>query len=258
MTDGARVLPSTSAEWADAYDAPSVTVSGARRVRNVVPDGYSLWLVESQLDRGAGLVWGVAHGDEAVAVLDGVVEVDGGRVAGGGVVIVEAGVAAALVVAEPARLLHFGPTDPVPPADGPLGPADPAGHTVHVFDELGRCAIDGGRVAVYYSDAHCPTCRLSLLKNVREPGSRIPSHLHSEDELVYLVAGTAQVGPLTAHAGDVLLVPAGFRYSLRTDDGCVFLNYRRDAAWMTAAPAHPPVLEAIDNIAAFGAALMAG
>jgi hypothetical protein len=75
---------------------------------------------------------------------------------------------------------------------------------------------------------------------------------------VFLVSGTAKVGSLTAHAGDVLAIPAGFRYSLRTDPGCTFLNYRRDAAWMTAAPSHPPVLESIDNLEAFGAALMAG
>jgi hypothetical protein len=56
----------------------------------------------------------------------------------------------------------------------------------------------------------------------------------------------------------VLAIPANYRYSIGSNTGCVFLNYRRDAARMTAAPSTPSVLESIHNLEAFGAALAAG
>jgi len=91
-------------------------VSGVAWSKRVSPNDYSLWLVVSELADGAVLRWGTDHGDEAVCVLEGELDVDGRRCPPGGAVVVEAGVACAVSATGPTRVAHYGPTDSAPPA----------------------------------------------------------------------------------------------------------------------------------------------
>ena len=64
-------------------------VSGVRSSKRISPDDYSLFLVVSELDDGAVVEWDTAHGDEALCVLEGELDVDGHRCPPGGAVVVE-------------------------------------------------------------------------------------------------------------------------------------------------------------------------
>ena len=244
--------------WSEQYEA-SCTAHGSVISRVVDPFESSLWLIDARFEPGATLEWAAPHGDEIVYVLDGSIEVEGTDCGPDGAVVIESGVATRLQALQPSRIIHFGSMPIEPPAIGPLGPPAREGHGVHVLGADGIFAYDGGERsgAVYYADSSCPTCRPTLLRNIRPPDSRIPSHLHSEDELLYLLCGDAQIGRDTVGTGGVVAIPANHRYGLRSAGGCTFLNFRRDAAWMTAAPSHPPVLESIHTIEEFGAALTA-
>ena len=244
--------------WSEQYDA-SCTAHGSVVSRVVDPSDSQLWLIDARLEPGTTLKWAAPHGDEIIYVLDGSVEVEGTACGPDGAVVIESGVATQLRALEPSRIIHFGSVPLEPPTTGPLGAPTPDGHGVHVLGADGIFAFDGGERsgAVYYADSHCPTCRATLLRNIRPPDSRIPSHLHSEDELVYFLEGDAQIGRDTVGEGSVVAIPAQHRYGIRSVGGCTFLNFRRDAAWMTAAPSHPPVLESVDGIGDFAAALTA-
>ena len=181
--------------WSEQYEA-SCTAHGSVVSRVVDPSESSLWLIDARLEPGATLEWAAPHGDEIVYVLDGSIEVEGTACGPDGAVVIESGVATRLQALQPSRIIHFGSVPIEPPATGPLGPPAREGHGVHVLGADGIFAYDGGERsgAVYYADSSCPTCRPTLLRNIRPPDSRIPSHLHSEDELLYLLCGDAQIG----------------------------------------------------------------
>ena len=52
-------------------------VSGVAWSKRASPEDYALWLVVSELTGGAVMRWGSDHGDEAVCVLEGALDVDG-------------------------------------------------------------------------------------------------------------------------------------------------------------------------------------
>ena len=67
------------------YAAPACSARGSVRSSPAQPDGYSLWALVGELDAGAEMEWGTAHGDEALAVLTGSLLVEGrGRCGAGG------------------------------------------------------------------------------------------------------------------------------------------------------------------------------
>src|SRR5581483_10988628 len=94
------------------------------------------------------LSWDEDHGDEALFVLDGEVDLDGAVPEPGGAVLVEAGVPAVLTARRATTLLHFGPADPAPPTEGIRGPAVTEGHGTHVvrggFDFDGLVGVPVG------------------------------------------------------------------------------------------------------------------
>jgi hypothetical protein len=77
--------------------------------RHVSPDGFSIFLDIVTLPADESLEWTSAHGDDAVYVIDGSLQVDGQACPRGGAVIVESGVPAIVTATEPATLAHFGP-----------------------------------------------------------------------------------------------------------------------------------------------------
>jgi quercetin dioxygenase-like cupin family protein len=232
--------------------APSATYQAPRRASGVVasrrlsPEGYSLWLCDSQLVDGGTVNWDQAHGDDGIYVLDGELEVDGRRCPRDGAVVVESGVATTARAVGPTRIAHFGCADDEPPAGGRFGPPVSGGHGVHVLGPRGRFL--SGKVegvhAVWYADSTCDTCRAQLLKVTSYPSDRNTAHHHSEDEIIYLVEGTMRLGAYELGTGTSLSIPANARYAPKAGaDGHVFLNFRRDVSEQVYARSEPALLE---------------
>ena len=102
----------------DLHPSPSCRVRGALTAKLVSPAGWSLWAVTAELAEGTTIEWFHDHGDEAVYVVEGSVEIEGGACPERGSFVVEAGVAATARALEPTRIVHFGPRDIEPPSDG--------------------------------------------------------------------------------------------------------------------------------------------
>lgn len=188
-----------------------------------VPDEFPLWLERRSLDAGSALELGADHGDEALYVLDGEVEVDGRRCPGGGAVVVEAGVPAVVRATAPTTVVHVGR------AGGPTT----GGAQVHVVGPGGTWASVGeGRDTRYFADAECPTCDLVLFVTGRDHEYVSAPHSHSSDELLHVLTGEVHVGRRVLGPGSTVAVAAGVRYGFRSP-GFSFLNYRPHVATIT-------------------------
>lgn len=208
-------------------------VSGVDWSKQISPDDYSLFLVVSALADGAVMRWSTDHGDEAVCVLEGELDVDGHRCPPGGAVVVEAGVACSATAIGATRIAHYGPTDPAPPVDGALGPAQIDGHGVHVVGDGGWFRAGNETYSqTWWADSSCPTCRICVfrIEHPDGPDNDLPHH-HTQDEIIFVLDGELRLGSYRCPAGTAISIPAYMRYSLRSDGNAfAFLNYRRDAS----------------------------
>jgi quercetin dioxygenase-like cupin family protein len=231
-------------ELAPGYPAGH-RVDGGVRHRVVSPNGFSLWLLRAELDDGSTIEWPATHGDEAVYVLDGALEVDGRVAPAKGAAIVESNVVTRARAVGATRIVHMGPRDPAPPVDGLNGPPATEGRGVHVVGPLGTYANTSETVdSHYYADSTCPTCRITLLSVGRSFGYRSEPHSHTQDELIHVVAGGIDLGRRRVAPGDTVAIAAGARYGFRgDDDGFVFVNYRRDASQQMWGGASTPRME---------------
>lgn len=236
-----EVVPSTS------YQAPR-EASGVLASRRVSPDGYSLWLCESDLGDGATIRWGDRHGEDVVYVLEGELEVDGRRCPRAGAVVVEGDVPAMARAIGPTIVAHFGPSDEEVPTDGRFGPPVREGRGVHVVGPNGQFT-SGQRESVHatwYADSTCDTCRIQLLKVESGPRNdrNGPPHHHTEDEIIYLIEGSVRIGATVFEPRTSLAIPGMARYALTGGaDGHAFLNYRRDVSEQVYRRSDPPLLE---------------
>jgi len=218
--------------------AVSQDVSGVAWSKQLSPEDYSLRLVVSELTDGAVMRWGTDHGDEAVCVLEGALDVDGRHCPVGGAVVIEAGVECAVTAIGPTRVAHYGPTDATPPTDGLLGPADTQGHGVHVVGDRGWFRAGNDTYSqTWWADSSCPTCRICVfrIEHPDAPDVDLPHH-HTQDEIIFVLEGELRLGSYRCPAGTAISIPAQMRYSLRSDGKAFkFLNYRRDASRFAAA-----------------------
>jgi hypothetical protein len=203
-----------------------------------------LWCVTAELDEQASLTWSTLHGDEALYVRRGELEIDGRTCPAEGVAVIEAGVRAEVVAKGPTEIVHFGATDVVRPSDGWYGAPD-SGATVHVFGPEAKVRTqDEIRDTRIYADSSCKTCRLTLFYTARRGFYRSPGHSHSQDELIHILWGDIHVGRRHLTPGDTVAIAADVRYGFRSgEDGFGFLNYRRDVSHLTLALGSTPMLE---------------
>jgi hypothetical protein len=227
----------------DVVHGADVTPDANRR--RVSPDGFPLWLVVAELGDGAELTWTGRHGDEAVYVMSGGLDVEGRRCPEQGAVVVEADASATARAIGPTRVVHVGPADAEPPRDGLSGPAVAAGHGVHVVGPRGTfAAVSDERDTHYYADSTCPTCRLTLLYTSRRVPYVSAPHSHSTDELIHVLWGEIRLGNQVLEPGDTVAIAADRRYGFRSGpDGFGFLNYRRDASQQTIERGSAPRME---------------
>ena len=219
-------------EPSEDYPLP-VDVTGLEWCKLMSPPDYALWLCMAALGEGATVTWPAAHGDEALYVFEGELEVGGHRCPAGGAVIVESDVAATAVATKPSRVGHYGPRSATAGAGGPEGPPAPDGHRVHVVGPQGVVAFgDETTIGVrMLADSSCDTCRLSLFEVARDRARQGRPHSHSADEIIFVVSGTMRLGAHVLGPGTSLCIPGGVRYAEASgDEGCVFLNYRPHAA----------------------------
>jgi hypothetical protein len=256
---GAEVTVGTFDQLDDGYRAPSCALDGSARSRLFHPAGYSLWQLRGDLTAGSELSWTTRHGDEALYVLAGCLEVDGQRCAAGGGVVLEATTPAVVRVVTDTSVLHSGTTADVPPRDGPLGPPATDGRSVHVFpsaDSSHRLkAVGRPLFTEFFTDGTCRTCRIAhFVIDGRQAtdGYTGKSHLHSEDEIIFMIEGSIRLGTTVVAEGQSVAVPANRRYGFRTTGPFRFLNYRGDVASATFQPGSHPVFETVAALAAAG------
>jgi quercetin dioxygenase-like cupin family protein len=245
-----HVVISDFTKLRDGYLAPNCTSRGGARSALFQPSDYSLWQLAGELDAATELEWRTDHGDEALYVVDGEVEIDGTGVSPGGAVLVEAGAPANLRALKASRVAHFGPVDHEPPSAGPFGAPGGEGRHVHVFPTVDAAPSlsDPSQSGTYFGDGSCSTCRIAFFVvdgRRSTEGYTSASHTHSEDEIIHVLDGEMHVGPITVRPGMSIAVRANRRYGFRTPAGFRFVNYRRDAATMVRAPDSPPILETV-------------
>lgn len=240
------VIHAVEVEAAASYPRPTVEIIGGCTARLVSPDGATLWLVAADLAAGTEMRWGTEHGDEAVYVRSGSLVVDGRVCPADGAIVVEAGVSATVTAESDTRIVHVGPAESAPPANGLRGPAESEGRGVRIVGPDGIWAtVDDTQRTRFFSDASAPTNRLWLLDTDRLQYFESSAHSHSQDELIHVLRGEIRVGRRIVGEGDTLWVAADRRYKLYSgDDGVHFINYRRDASVMTSPNYDGPLLEA--------------
>ena len=182
------------------------------------------------LGAGDDRAWPDTHGEEAVYVLDGAVELDGVAVPTGGAVILHADAPCRLTAPVGARLACF---------SAGLGPPGRAEHRSvrrerHVVGPSGwyRSGSPGGSQAVWFADSTCEGCDVALFRVERDtPGNRGRTHRHSADEILLLVEGGIRLGAHAVPTGHAVLIPADTPYAVTSGETKhAFLNYRPTAS----------------------------
>ncbi len=219
----------------DGYAAPTCRATGGARSSLIAFDGFALWALTGELGPGAALTWGDGHGDEGLFVVRGALVVDGRVCPAGGAVIVEGQAAASVSSPDGAAVVHFGPHDPSPPADGYFGAPAPPPHAAHVVGPGGvYAAVGPGRDTRMFADSTCPTCRITLFVTGRDEPYTSSRHSHSADEILYVLRGDVRFGSRRLGPGDAVAIEGGYKYGFRGGpEGFAFLNYRRDASEQT-------------------------
>jgi hypothetical protein len=162
------------------------------------------------------LVWDPPHGEEAVHVVAGGLEVDGRRAPAGGALVLEGAARAEAVALGSTEVVLFGRRDQ----------GGEAGTAVHVVGPGGTHAVhDADRVTRFFADSRCPTCSVTLFETGRSGTYESAPHSHSADELIHVLEGEIHVGRTVLGPGATLAVAADRRYGFRSP-GFRFLNYR--------------------------------
>ena len=233
-----------------SYSAPYCTAHGGSNSSLFHPEGYSLWKVTAELHAATELHWQTDHGDEALFVLTGELELDGKRCGPEGVVIVEAGAPATVRALDDAHLLHFGSIDVDPPSNGPLGPPASDGRSAFVIDSDEAVSRTAG-ATVFYADGSSRTSRIAVFiadgRHRHEPRT-IVSHKHSEDEIIHMLDGEINVGRVNVSGGQAFAVPGDHRYGFRSHGPFRFINYRRDISTVVHGIDEEPELETIGRM----------
>ena len=238
---GLEVCRYEDAALSDSHPISGHAVTGPVTARALGPADSSLWLVELSLDAGAEIHLPNVHGDEAVHVRTGEIEVGFRSCGAGGTVIIESEATTVVRATAPSVVLHMGPTDPAATVRQDTGTHR---STIHVVGPDGwLAAASPGRASHYYADSTCEGCDLTLLYTSRDVAYESPAHSHSVDELIHVISGSIRLGAYTVHPGDTLAVAADRRYGFRADDGFAFLNYRSAASVQTIDRDGDPIVE---------------
>lgn len=221
-------MPKISFAFAD--DAPIVAapagVLGEVETRAMFNrDGDPIHLYLHRLAPGAEVRFVGAPTDRAFYVWKGSITAGGASLGPRSSAIVEHGASlAATACGEGATLLAFAAKERG--SEGRMG-----GH-VHLLprERVPRHdSIEGNRVGMaLHADAQCPTCQLWLHEN-DYPGADAETalHSHTEDEVIFVRAGTIRLGNRLCPPGTALAIAANTKYGFSSGpDGLSFVNFR--------------------------------
>jgi len=243
---GIVIAPAAEPREGQGYPAPGCRATGPATGAPLELGDFPLWAVRARLGPGSALEWSEpvgGHGDQALYLLEGELEIEGRVCPAGGAVIVESG-ASTVVASRGAEVIHFGPHLVRPQAESLLGLPDPSGHGVHVIGPGAMyAAAEPGRDTRVFADGTCDRCRLFLLLTGRDFEYVSSPHSHSADEILFVLRGEILFGRQAVRPGQAVAISANRQYAFRSSpSGFAFLNYRADASEQTVAD-EPPRLE---------------
>jgi quercetin dioxygenase-like cupin family protein len=221
------------------YGFLGVRPLGPCRSSLFAPPGFALQMVRATLTRGTELHWSPHAGDEVLYVMSGSLSAGDLRCPAGGVLLVDEAAQLDVRADSETVLLHFGRQDT-------LGCAAPeAGRTrVQVVGPAGTYATsDAARDTRFYAESDEDFSATFFYTGRTGPYRSLP-HSHSQDEIIYVAAGSITLGARPVPAGSAIAVPGGRRYGFRGDDaGFALLNYRRGPSHFSGSDGAPPFLE---------------
>jgi quercetin dioxygenase-like cupin family protein len=224
---------------APGYGFLGVRPLGPCRSSLFAPPGFALQMVRATLARGTELHWSPHAGDEVLYVMSGSLSAGDLRCEAGGVLLVDEGTQRDVRADSETVLLHFGRQDT-------LGcPAPEAGRMrVQMVGPAGTYATsDAARDTRFYAESDEDFSATFFYTGRTGPYRSLP-HSHSQDEIIYVAAGSITLGARPVPAGAAIAVPGGRRYGFRGDDaGYALLNYRRGPSHFSGSDGAPPFLE---------------
>jgi hypothetical protein len=213
-TDAAQTVTS-----APGSTGPAVTRALFNR------DSDSIHLYEHQLGRSATLKIDGTPTDTLIYVWKGAVEAGGRNLAPRSTAIVEYGSALRLTALEAdTSVLVFHRRQ--------RGSDDHAGGHVHLlpFDRVPRVGAAGGSQTgmALHANAQCPTCQVWLHENdFGAAGGEVAVHSHSEDEVIFVRAGSIRLGKREHGPGTAIAIAANTKYGFTAGpEGLSILNFR--------------------------------
>jgi hypothetical protein len=177
-----------------------------------------LW--QHTLAPGSAIHWDRPPGGHLVYLWSGCADVNGCRVDEDSTIIIERdGQAVLRSGATPVTVLHF---------YRPAEPASTRGGGVHIVnhaDALHYVLPDGE--GTVFADSSCPTCEFWFHKNAFRSAYVVERHLHTEDEIIFVVKGSMALGRRRLPPGSALAVDANTVYTFAAgEDGLSFVNFR--------------------------------
>lgn len=186
-----------------------------------------------RLGPGAVVSFTDAPTDYSLYVWDGAVEAGGTRLGSRSSAIVEYGGSLKVTACiEGATLLAFCLKD---------RGVELAGGHVHLLpnERVPRADITMGKQVgmALHADSQCPTCKLWLHENdYADADVETALHSHSEDEVIFVRAGTMRLGNRLHGPGTALAIAAHTKYGFSSGpDGLSFINFRGTAPTYTSA-----------------------
>jgi quercetin dioxygenase-like cupin family protein len=224
---------------APGYGFLGVRPSGPCRSSLFAPPGFALQMVRATLARGTELHWSPHAGDEVVYVAAGSLVAGDQRCPAGGVLLVDEGAALEVQAESETVLLHFGRQD----ARGHTAPA-PAQARVQMVGPAGTYATsDAARDTRFYAESDEDFSATFFYTGRTGPYRSLP-HSHSQDEIIYVAAGSITLGARQVPTGSAIAVPGDRKYGFVGDDaGFALLNYRRGPSHFSGSDGAPQFLE---------------
>lgn len=230
-----QIYPASEAMQLGDHPSAGAMLSGDHELSMVRPDGTDLWVVFGTVDAGATITWVAEHGDEALYLVSGNLDVDGTPCAAGGGVVVEAGATSTVAIRERAHVVHVG---------GGAAEHDSASRTLVIGPGGAWSQVNENQNTRFIADATSRSCSLWLLYSERFARHDSPTHSHAQDELIHVLRGELVMGAKRVRPGDTLFVEGDRRYRFHSgDDGYAFVNYRSGPSVMTIGRDDPPIVE---------------
>jgi quercetin dioxygenase-like cupin family protein len=221
------------------YGFPGVRSLGPCRSSRFAPPGFALQMVRATLARGTELQWSPHAGDEVVYVVSGSLAAGVQRCPAGGVLLVDEGTSLEVQAESETVLLQFGCQD----TPGHTAPDGGRARAQAVAPAGAYATSDAARDTRFYAESDEDFSATFFYTGRTGPYRSLP-HSHSQDEIIYVAAGSITLGARQVPAGSAIAVPADRRYGfVGHDAGFALLNYRRGPSYFSGSDGAPPFRE---------------